>query len=222
MSAFFALLRRDLLLAWKDGGAVGVALGFYLVVVAILPLGVGPDLNLLGRIAPGVLWVGLLLSALLSVDRIFHQDYEDGTLEILALGPLPLELVAAAKSLAHWITTGLPLVLTAPLLGLLLNLDPDAFGVMMLTMFVGTPAISFLGAVGASLTLGLRRGGLLISLLILPFYIPVLIFGVSSVMAVIVGPGSFWPPFTILCAITLGTIALSPFFTAMGLRLNLQ
>lgn len=222
MSEFFALIRRDLTLAWKDGGSIGIALGFYLVVIAIVPLGVGPDLNLLGRIAPGVLWVGLLLSALLSVDRIFHQDYEDGSLEILALGSLPLEMVAAAKAIAHWISTGLPLVLVAPLLGLLLNLDEDAFGVMLVTMLVGTPAISFLGAIGASLTLGLRRGGLLVSLLILPLYIPVLIFAVSSVTAVIVGPGSFWPPFLILCAITLVSVAIAPFFTAMALRMNLS
>lgn len=222
MSAFVELVRRDLQLAYREGGAISTALGFYLVVVAILPLGLGPDLNLLTRIAPGVLWVALLLSALLSVDRIFHNDYEDGALEVLALGPLPLELVAAAKSLAHWISTGIPLVLAAPVLGLLLNLPPKAFGVLILTMLTGTPAISFLGGVGAALTLGLRRGGLLLSLLILPLYVPVLIFGVSAMNAVITGPSSFMSAYLILCALTLATLVLTPIATAAALRLNLQ
>lgn len=222
MNAFLCLVARDLRLSIRDGGSIGVALGFYLVVIAILPLGIGPDLKLLGRIAPGLLWVGLLLSALLSVDRIFQQDHEDGSLELLALGPLPLELVVTAKCFAHWLSTGLPLVLMAPLLGLMLNLNEDAFLPLMATMAIGTLAISFLGGVGASLTLGLKKGGLLISLLILPFFIPILIFGVSAVMTVIVGPGSFWPPFQILCAITLGTLATAPFFAAMGLRMNLS
>ena len=222
MTPFFDLMLRDIRLGLREGGAIGTALGFYLIVVAILPLGLGPDLNLLSRIAPGVLWVSLLLAALLSVDRIFHNDYEDGTLEVMALGPLPLELVAAAKSFAHWITTGIPLTLMAPVLGLLLNLQPDAFWVLIVTMLVGTPAISFLGAVGAALTLGLRRGGLLLSLLILPLYVPVLVFGVSTMNAVIVGPGSFSAPFLILCAITLATMVLTPLAAAAALRMNLQ
>lgn len=222
MKPFLALVMRDLRLAWREGGAIGVALGFYLIVVAILPLGLGPDLNLLSRIAPGVLWVALLLAALLSVDRIFYNDYEDGTLEVITLGPLPLELVAAAKCLAHWISTGIPLALMAPVLGLLLNLDLTAYGVLVLTMLVGTPAISFLGAVGAGLTLGLRRGGLLLSLLILPLYVPILIFGVSSVDAVLMGPASFTSPFLILCALSLATVVLAPFAAAAALRMNLQ
>jgi heme exporter protein B len=222
MSEFISLIRRDLLLAWREGGAIGTALGFYLIVVAILPLGLGPDLNLLSRIAPGVLWVALLLAALLSADRIFHNDYEDGSLEALALGPLPIEAVAAAKSLAHWISTGIPLALTAPALGLLLNFEADAFGVLVLTMLAGTPAISFIGAIGAALTLGLRRGGLLLSLLVLPLYIPVLIFGVSSIMAVISGPASFTASFLILCALSMAAIVLAPLASAAALRLNLQ
>ena len=140
MSAFSDLVRRDLLVAWKEGGTVGVALGFYLVVVTLLPLGIGPDLNLLTRIAPGVLWVALLLAALLSLGRMFETDLEDGSLEVLATGPLPLEAVAAAKSLAHWLTTGVPLTLLAPLLGLFLNLQPEAYGTLTLSMLVGTPA----------------------------------------------------------------------------------
>ena len=159
MSAFRELVRRDLELAWKEGGTIGVALGFYLVVVTLLPLGIGPDLNLLARIAPGVLWVALLLAALLSLGRMFETDLEDGSLEVLATGPLPLAGVAAAKSLAHWLTTGVPLTVLAPLLGLLLNLQPEAYGVLVLSMLAGTPAVSFIGAIGAALTLRARRGG---------------------------------------------------------------
>ena len=155
MRAALALLLRDVKLAFREGGAIGVALGFYLVVVAITPLGLGPDLNLLSRIAPGMLWVALLLAALLSADRIFHNDYEDGALDVLITGPLPLPLVAAIKSLAHWLTTGVPLALIAPLLGLLLNLPLQAIPLLVLSMLAGTPAVSFVAAIGASLTLGL-------------------------------------------------------------------
>ncbi|TFG86356.1 MAG: heme exporter protein CcmB, partial [Hyphomicrobiales bacterium] len=173
MKSAWALFRRDVRLAWREGGTTGTALGFYLVVVAIIPLGLGPDLNLLSRIAPGVLWVALLLASLLSADRIFHNDYEDGSLDVLAMGPLPLELVAALKSLAHWVVTGVPLALLAPLLGLLLNLPIDAFPLLVLAMLAGTPAVSFVAAIGAGLTFGLRRSGVLLALLVLPLYVPV-------------------------------------------------
>ncbi len=191
----WALLRRDVGLAWREGGTIGTALGFYLVVVAITPLGLGPDLNLLSRIAPGVLWVALLLAALLSADRIFHNDYEDGSLDVLAMGPLPLPLVAAIKSLAHWIVTGIPLALLAPVLGLLLNLPISSYPLLVLAMLAGTPAVSFVACIGASLTLGLRRSGVLLALLVLPLYVPVLIFGVATVSAASTGPASPWPPF---------------------------
>lgn len=222
MKPFVKLVARDLRLAYREGGAISTALGFYLLVVVILPLGLGPDLNLLSRIAPGLLWVALLLSVLLSVDRIFHNDFEDGTLECMSLGSMPLELVAAAKSLAHWISTSIPLVLTAPILGLLLNLPLEAFGPLLLTMIVGTPAISFLGSIGAALTLGIRRGGLLMSLLILPLYIPTLIFGVSAVNAVIIGPAPFGTSFMILVALSLATVVLSPIAAAAAIRVNLS
>ncbi len=218
MRPALALLIRDVKLAWREGGAIGVALGFYLVVVAIMPFGLGPDLNLLARIAPGMLWVALLLAALLSADRIFHNDYEDGTLDVLATGPLPLPVVAAIKSLAHWLTTGVPLALMAPVLGLLLNLPLDAMPLLVATMLAGTPAVSFVAAIGASLTLGLRRSGLLLALLVLPLYVPVLIFGVSTVSMAIVGPGSPWPPFLMLCAISLASIVLAPLAAAAALR----
>jgi len=222
VSPAVALLVRDVKLAWREGGAIGVALGFYLVVVVLMPFGLGPDLNLLARIAPGMLWVALLLAALLSADRIFHNDYEDGTLDVLATGPLPLPLVAAIKSLAHWLTTGVPLALLAPVLGLLLNLPLDAMPLLVLTMLAGTPAVSFVAAIGASLTLGLRRSGLLLALLVLPLYVPVLIFGVSTVSMAIVGPGSPWPPFLMLCALSLASIVLAPFAAAAALRAGLR
>ena len=222
MNAFVKLVARDLRLALREGGAISTALGFYLIVVSILPLGLGPDLNLLARIAPGLLWVALLLAALLSLDRIFHDDWQDGSLELIALGPLPLELVAAAKSLAHWISIGIPLTLAAPVLALLLNLPGEAFGPLLLTMLTGTPAISFLGSIGAALTLGLKRGGLLLALLILPLYVPVLVFGVSAMNAVITGPAPFLPSWLILCAISLATVVLAPMGAAAALRLNLQ
>ena len=222
MTAFLALIRRDLLLARRQGGAVSVALGFYLIIVATLPLGLGPDLNLLSRIAPGVLWVALLLSSLLSADRMFHDDYDDGSLEAIALGPLPLELVAFAKAVAHWLSVGIPLLLLAPLLALLLNMEGRAYGPLILTLLAGTPAVSFLAGIGAALTLGMRRGGLILPLLILPLYVPILIFGVSAIDAVVTGPGSFGAPFSILCALTLATAVLAPFATAAALRLNLS
>ena len=218
MKAALALLARDVRLAWREGGAIGTALGFYLVVIVITPLGLGPDPNLLARIAPSMLWVALLLAALLSADRIFHNDYEDGVLDVLTTGPLPLPLVAAIKSLAHWLTTGVPLALLVPLLGLLLNLPFAASPPLVLAMLVGTPAVSFIAAIGASLTLGLRRSGLLLALLVLPFYVPVLIFGVATASVAITGPASPWPPLLMLCALSLAAIVLAPIAAAAALR----
>ncbi len=223
MSAFLALLRRDLGLARRDGGALGTTLGFYLVVVTLLPLGLGPDLTLLSRLAPGLLWTALLLSALLSADRLFQADNEEGALDIMALGPLPLELVALAKILAHWLTTALPLVLVTPLLGLMLNLDGRAQGPLLATMLMGTPAVSAIAAIGAALTLGQRRAGLLIGLLIMPFYVPVLVFGVASVEAVLLAGGRFWQPFAVLMASTVLSVTLAPIAAAAAaLRANLE
>jgi heme exporter protein B len=221
MSAFWQLVRRDVLLAWKEGRAMGVALGFYLVVVAMLPLGVGPDLNLLTRIAPGILWVALLLAALLSLGRMFEADLDDGSLDTLVTGRLPLESIAAAKSAAHWVTTGLPLTLLAPVLGLLLNLDQEAYPMLVASMFVGTPAVSFIGSVGAALTLGAKRAALLLALLMLPLFVPTLIFGIEAIRAA--SPmAAAWPPFLILCAISLATLVLAPIAAAAALRFQLQ
>jgi len=209
-------------MAWKDGGTIGVALGFYLIVVTLLPLGLGPDLNLLSRIAPGLLWVALLLSALLSLGRLFESDLEDGSLDVLATGPLPLEAVAAAKSLAHWLTTGVPLAALAPALGLLLNLQPDAYAVLVATMLIGTPAISFIGSVGAALTLRTRRGGLLLALLMLPLFVPTLIFGISAISAALTNSEAYGPSLLILGAISLAAVALAPVATGAALRFQLQ
>jgi len=222
MTAFWQLVARDLAIAWREGGTIGVTLGFYLIVVAMLPLSLGPDLNLLSRIAPGVLWVALLLAALLSLGRLFETDYEDGSLEVLATGPLPLEAVAAAKSLAHWLTTGVPLTVLAPILGLLLNLPPEGYGVLVGTMLAGTPAISFIGAIGAALTLRVRRGGLLLGLLMLPLFVPTLTFGISAVGAALLGTEAFAPSFLILVAVSLASIVLAPLAAAAALRFQLQ
>lgn len=223
MSAFFTLLFHELRLAWRHSGALATALGFYLIVVAALPLGLGPDLRLLSRIAPGVLWIALLLAALLTADRMFQEDYEDGTLEILSLGPLPLELVALAKGVAHWLSVSVPLLLMARVVALMLNMDTDAArGPLMLSLLAGTPAVSFLAGIGAALTLGLRRGGVLLPLLILPLYVPVLIFGVSAVDPTLTQTGGFYASLSILCALTLASAVLAPLATAAALRLNLQ
>ncbi len=221
INTFWLLVRRDLTLALRQGGALGTALGFYLVVVAMMPLGLGPDLNLLSRIAAGVLWVALMLAALLSLPRIFEDDHEDGALEVMATAPLPLELVAAAKSLAHWLSTGVPLALLAPVLGLLLNLDVAAYPALAATMLAGTPAVSFIGSIGAALTLRARRGGLLLALLVLPLYVPTLIFGISAISAVSLASDSFWPSFAILTAVSLGAAVLGPVAAAAALRFQI-
>ncbi len=221
MSAFLALIARDLRLAVRDGGALGTALGFNLIVVTLLPLGLGPDLNLLARIAPGVLWIALLLSALLSLPRLFEADLEDGSLEVLAMGALPLEAVVAAKGIVHWLTTALPLTLLAPVLGLLLNLDLALAPMLLATLLLGTPAVSFLGAIGAALTLGSRRGGLLIALLVLPLYVPTLIFGVSAISAAVLGTGGVGAALAILAAISLAALIIGPLAGAAALRAQL-
>jgi heme exporter protein B len=222
MKSGLALLARDLKLAWREGGAIGTALGFYLVVIVVTALGIGPDPKFLSRIAPGMLWITLLLAALLSADRMFHNDYEDGTLDVLATGPLPLELVAAIKSFAHWITTVVPLVLVAPVLGLLLNLPVADWPLLVLSMIAGTPAVSFVASIGASITLGLRRGGPLLALIVLPFYFPVLIFGVAMASAAIAGVVPPLKPFLMLCGLSLAAIVLAPVAAAAALRTALR
>lgn len=216
-----ALLIRDLRLAMRAGGGLGLGLGFFLILAVLVPLGVGADPVVLATIAPGILWVGALLACLLSLDRIFALDVEDGSLDLLATAPIPLEAVVAVKALAHWLTTGLPLMLAAPVLGVLLQLPGAAQGWLVLSLALGTPALSMIGAFGAALTVGMRRGGLLLSLLVLPLYIPTLVFGAQAVLR---GTQGLPPttPLLLLAAITLGSIALLPFAAAHALRVNLR
>ncbi|MEX0970605.1 MAG: heme exporter protein CcmB [Paracoccaceae bacterium] len=216
-----ALLLRDLRLALRSGGGAGLGLAFFLIVVMLVPFGIGPDTALLARVAPGVLWVAALLACLLSLDRLFQADAEDGSLDIIALSPLPLELVVLVKALAHWLTTGLPLVLAAPVLAVTLNLPADGYGWLVASLLAGTPALSALGAFAASLTVGLRRGGLLLSLLVLPLYIPTLIFGARCAANAANGQPAL-PAFLLLAGLSLATLALAPFAAAAALRSQLR
>ena len=218
MTALSALFTRDARIAIRIGGGAMMGVLFFLAVVTLTPFAIGPDLALLRRIGPAILWLGALLASLLALDRLFAADHEDGSLDLILMGGAPLELAVAAKALAHWLTTGLPLVVAAPLLGLLLNLEPAAIGAVVLTLLVGTPALTFIGLIGAALAVALRRGGLLLPVLVLPLTVPVLIFGVSAANAAVVGPVPFGTPFTILCALTLMTIVVGPFAAAATLR----
>lgn len=216
-----ALLKRDMALAIRAGGGFGLGLAFFLVLSVLVPFGVGPEADILSRIAPGILWIGALLSCLLSLDRIFALDFEDGSLDLLATAPVPLEGVAGVKALAHWLTTGLPLTLLAPGLAVLLNLPPSGYGWLVLSLAVGTPALSLIGAFGAALTVGLKRGGLLLSLLVLPLYVPTLIFGAQVATRGAAGLDAI-PPLVLLAGISAGTAALMPFAAAAALRINLR
>lgn len=221
MSLMWSLIRRDLILSLRQGGGAGTALGFFLTVVVLLPIGLGPDQALLKRLAPGLLWIALLLSVLLSADRIFQQDYEDGSLDIMAMGPVPFELVALAKAIAHWLSTSLPLAIAAPLLGFLINLEPAGIAPLALAMGLGSVALSMLVSIGAAVTVGLRRGGLLVSVLVLPLYVPVLIFGISA-SAGGAGPDLATPSLLILLALALASLVLSPIAAAAALRSYLK
>ncbi len=215
------LLWRDLKLAMRVGGGFGLGLAFFLIVTLLVPFGVGPEAALLSRIAPGILWLWALLACLLSLDRIFQLDYEDGSLDLLATAPIPMESVAAVKALAHWITTGLPLTLAAPVFGVFLNLPADGFVWLVVSLALGTPALSMIGAFGAALTVGLKRGGLLLSLLVLPLYVPTLIFGTEAARRGAEGLAT-GTPLLMLAGITAGAIALLPFAAAAAIRVNLR
>ncbi len=216
-----ALLLRDLRLAVRAGGGFGLGLAFFLVVTVLIPFGVGPETGLLSRIAPGVLWIGALLACLLSLDRIFALDWEDGSLDLLATAPLPMEGIVTIKALAHWITTGLPLVLAAPALGVLLSLPPSGYLWVLVSLALGTPALSVIGTFGAALTVGLKRGGLLLSILVLPLYVPTLIFGAEVARRGAEGL-PVQTPLLMLAGISFGTLALLPFASAAVLRINLR
>lgn len=216
--AFFALLRRDLLLARRAGGGGELALVFFLIITVLVPFALGPDLNLLSRIAPAILWLGALLATLIGLDRLFQSDEEDGSLDLIRMSVLPLELSVLAKGLAHWLTTGLPLALAAPLLGLLVALPAEAILPVIATLLVGTPGLSFIGAAGAALAASLRRGGLIVPVLVAPLTIPILIFGVSAANAALGGTVPFATPFLILAAISLAAIVIGTAGAAMALR----
>jgi heme exporter protein B len=218
MAAISALLVRDLRVAVRLGGGALTGVLFFLIVVTLMPFAVGPDLALLRRIGPAILWLGALLASLLALDRLLAADYEDGSLDLILMGRAPLELIVLVKAVAHWLTTGLPLVLAAPLLGLLLDLDAATGGIVALTLLAGTPALTFLGLIGAALAVTLRRGGLLLAVLVLPLTVPVLIFGVAASNAAIIGPAPFGSPFSLLCALTLMSLVLGPFAAAAALR----
>lgn len=221
MKLILALIRRDLALSFRQGGGAGTALGFFLAVVVLLPIGIGPDQALLARIAPGALWISLLLSVLLSADRIFQQDYEDGSLDIMTMGPVPFEMVALAKAIAHWLSTSLPLAIAAPVLGFLVNLEPAAILPLCVAMVLGSVALSLLAAIGAAVTVGLRRGGLLVSILVLPLYVPVMIFGLSASQPG-AAQGLTTASLLILAAITLVSLVISPLASAAALRSYLK
>lgn len=220
-AAFIALLRRDLMLAFRHRGELANPLIFFLMIVTLFPLGVSPEIGLLRKIAPGVIWIAALLSALFSLESLFRSDFDDGSLEQLLLSPQPLALMVLAKVMAHWLVSGLPMLLFAPVLGLLLAMPADAIWILVATLVIGTPLLSLIGAVGVALTVGLRRGGLLLSLLILPLYVPVLIFATSAVGAAAAGvpvAGQLY----LLGALLVLAMMLAPFAIAAALRISLS
>ena len=216
-----ALLIRDIRLAVRAGGGFGLGLAFFLIVIVMVPFAVGADTGLLSKIAPGVLWIGALLACLLSLDRLLALDFEDGTLDLLATAPLPIEAALSVKALAHWITTGLPLVIAGPVLGVLMNLPTQGYGWLVLSLLLGTPALSVIGTFGAALTVGIKRGGLLLSLLVLPLYAPTLIFGAEAARRGAAGV-DVSTPMLLLAGISAATIALMPFASAAVLKVNLR
>lgn len=213
-----ALFLRDLKLSVRAGGGALIGILFFLTVVAVIPFGVGPDLKLLSRIGPAIVWIGALLACLLGLDRLFQAERDDGSLDLLVMQETPLVLTVLIKCIAHWTATGLPLVIASPLLGLFMNMSETAIAATALTLLVGSPAITFIGAVGAAVAVALPRGGLLVSILVLPLAIPVLIFGVSATYAAVEGPQPFLPPFLILIALTLFFAVLGPAAAALALR----
>jgi heme exporter protein B len=221
MGKFIELVKRDLALAFRQGMDSLMVVAFFIIAVVLFPFGVGPEPSTLAKIAGGTIWVAALLSSMLSLERLFQTDHDDGSLELLALAPVPLEITVLAKVVAHWLTTGLPLIITAPLLAVLMQLPSEGFGVLIAALLLGTPTLSLIGAVGAALILGSRRGGVLLSLLVLPLYIPILIFGVSAVDAAIFDQ-SVRPHLVFLAALLVGALALTPWAAAAGLRQALE
>lgn len=222
MSGLAAIIIQTLRLSLRAGGGALVGLVFFLAVVAVVPFGVGPDLNLLARIGPAILWIGVLLASLLGLERLFAADCEDGFLDLYITSGEPLVFLMLGRSIGHWIATGLPIVIAAPVLGLMLNLSPVAIAAVTLTLLAGSPALTFIGSVGAALTAGLQRGGMLIAVLVLPLSVPVLIFGVLATNGAVYDPEPFTPPFLILCAFTLVSCVVAPIAGALALKVALE
>jgi heme exporter protein B len=221
VNALLAVTRRDLLLAMRRRSEVLTALFFFVIVTSLFPLGIGPEPAMLRKIAPGVLWVGALLATMLGLQRMFAADYADGTLEQMALSPTPMALLVAGKNLAHWLVSGLPLVILAPILGLQFDLDGESLVVLTLGLLIGTPVLSLIGAIGAALTLGVRGGGVLLSLLVLPLYIPTLIFGAGAVQAHTSGMGA-GGHLSLLAALLAMALFFAPWATTAALRISLE
>ena len=220
-AAFFAIIRRDLVLALRRRSEIANPLLFFVLVITLFPLGIGAQPNLLAASAPGIIWVSALLAAMLSLDSLFRSDFDDGSLEQIVLSPHPTSILILGKILAHWLVTGLPLMMMAPLLAVFLGLPEPSIGILLLTLLLGTPVLSLIGAIGVALTVGLRRGGMILSLLVLPLYVPVLIFASNAVSMA----GSGLPvtaQINILIAILLFTLVLAPWPTAAALRMSIN
>ena len=222
MTAWLALLRHEIRVVLREGGAVGTVLGFYAIVITMMPIALGPDLKLLARIAPGIIWIAFLLAALLSLSRLYERDLEDGSLDLMVIGSMPLEAVTFAKSLAHWLTTCLPLAAMTPVMGLFLNIDYGALPLLITTLLIGTVAVSFLGAVAAALTLRARIGGVLIALIVLPLYVPTLIYGITAITALMLTPDDAISPLLMLAAISLISLVVGPVAAAAVLRYQVR
>jgi len=213
-----ALFLRDIKLGIRAGGGMLTGVLFFMIIVTVIPFGVGPDLNLLARIGPAILWIGALLASLLGLDRLFQAERDDGSLDLLMMQEVPLTLIVFVKCLAHWVAGVLPLIIAAPLLSLFMNMSEVSIGALVLTLLAGSPAITFIGAAGAAVAVSLPRGGLIVSILVLPLTIPVLIFGVSAVYAAVEDPAPFLPPFLALLALSLFFAVIGPFAASLALR----
>ena len=222
MSTLAALIRRDILVSLRVGGGALIGVLFFLSVVVLMPFALGPDLALLKRIGPAILWLGAMLASLLTLDRLFTADHEDGSLDLIVMSRTPLELTCIAKAMAHWIASSIPLIVAAPILGLMLNLEGAATAGVVLTLLAGTPALTLTGMIGAALAVTLRRGGLLLPVLVLPLSIPTLIFGVIASNTAANGQSPFGAPFSILCALSLFGLVVGPFAAAASLRQGLD
>ncbi|WMN54695.1 heme exporter protein CcmB [Vibrio fluvialis] len=221
LSTMTTIIRRELLIAFRRQADIFNPLWFFIIVITLFPLSIGPDPSLLSRIAPGIVWVAALLSALLSLERLFRDDYQDGSLEQMMLMPVPLPVVVTSKVLAHWLLTGVPLILISPLLAILLSLDMNTWISVVLTLLLGTPTLSFIGAIGVALTVGLQKGGVLLSLLVLPLYIPILIFATSAIDAASLGM-AYNGQLAILAAMFMGALTLTPFAISAALRVSVN